>query len=81
MTTDEIRGMLGLARALDNVKSGGGDGKRQEALTLAICMLLDSGLVLADPDEIKAEGDPDRFLGDRARRAIDSAEPVAPSGG
>lgn len=63
MATDEIRALLAQAREQDNLtRAMGGETPndlsqlyRSEALTLAICDLLDSGLVLATPEEIASE--------------------------
>lgn len=67
-TTDEIREKLDRAARHMNLADAShtpsarrlaletAEQLRTEALTLAICELLDSGLVLADPAEIRAEG-------------------------
>lgn len=101
MATDRIRDLIDRADRHYNLADashttnarhialGTAERLQREALTLAICELLDSGLVLADPDEIKPEGShtyitisgADRFLGDRARRAIDDATEVPPVSG
>ena len=62
VTTDKIRDLLSTARTVEGVSRASGarstappaiaTNLRMEALTLAICELLDAGLVLADPAEL-----------------------------